>query len=182
MPRFPPVVRIQELIHVQCSAQGLACGSIRGHELVTTGSPGLTKAFVSLLGKQAPSWPGSGSLARQAGPPLGYLAGAPRSLWQASLGAGTGAECLGEGVGGFLSPLPGSSCLEGTGARCGCGFSSPAGKPPLPSFNGEAPHAARVPPFSLYPSLSPCGSPAELGSEVSVLSNWRCVYLLGNFL
>lgn len=35
------------------------------HELVTTRRPGPTKAFVSLLGKQAPSWPGLGLLGQE---------------------------------------------------------------------------------------------------------------------
>lgn len=59
----PPVLRLRELIHVQCSAQRPAPGNGREHKLGTT--PGPTKAFVSLLGKQAPSWPGLGLLGQE---------------------------------------------------------------------------------------------------------------------
>lgn len=180
VPWVPPVVvRIRESIYVQCLAQCLAHGNRRARELVTTRGPGPAKAFVSLLGKQAcwlAGWlagQGWASSARKAGPPLGYLAQALRSPWQASLGAGAGAECFDGGAGRLLPPLPGGSCSEGTSERLGLAAASPAPcpSPPLPGFDGKEPYAARVPPSSLPDSLFPCTSPAELGSKACFLSN-----------
>lgn len=74
---------------------------------------------------------GWASSARKAGLPLGYLAPALRSPWQDVLGAGAGAECFDGGAGGLLPPLPGGSCLEGTGGRVWLQLLQPCVRAPL---------------------------------------------------
>lgn len=98
----------------------------RGSRMVTPGSPGPTKAFVSLLGKWAPRQPGSaGVLGLYLGPWLGPHSPLQRLLERALVLT----DCC-DGRRSGDSPTAKRQLLGGHGAGFGCHPSSPVRAPP----------------------------------------------------
>lgn len=105
-------VRIQEWPPIQGPRErGRWPPASAGSTPAATRRPGPTKAFVSFVGQMG-SRPWA-SRARKAG----YLAPAPRSAWQASLGAGAGAECFDRGPRRTAAPAAKWQLLGGHGGR-----------------------------------------------------------------